>query len=126
MKHKTWFRLVLKAIGVLLVGLALPDVTTLILMIADHLFHWSQMTGGGAAPLASRFRTSTVVLQSLPYLVQAAFGLYLFFGGTWVVNKVIPSNKPYCPDCGYDLSRRTTDRCPECGVALANESGARS
>ncbi|MCZ6492449.1 MAG: hypothetical protein ACE10B_03620 [Phycisphaerales bacterium] len=28
MKHKTWFRLVLKAIGVLLIGLSLPGLAT--------------------------------------------------------------------------------------------------
>jgi hypothetical protein len=52
------------------------------------------------------------------YLVQLLLGLYLFFGAKWIVNKAIPSNRPYCPECGYDLSKSRGDVCPECGVAL--------
>jgi hypothetical protein len=112
MKHKTWFRLVLKAIGVLLVGLSLPDVFTTVLRVVyvttDDQFSANLATpqwwtwGSFAAPL-----------------LQFAFGLYLFFGGGWVVIKAIPSNRPYCPDCGYPLNNLSgPERCPECGAAL--------
>ncbi|GMU20302.1 MAG: hypothetical protein AMXMBFR13_03990 [Phycisphaerae bacterium] len=43
-----------------------------------------------------------------------AFGLYLFFGGRWIVDKAVPANRPYCPECGYDLTAATRNRCPEC------------
>ena len=37
MKHKTWFRLVLKAIGILLIGLVLPEIIQSIFFIIDDL-----------------------------------------------------------------------------------------
>jgi uncharacterized paraquat-inducible protein A len=43
-------------------------------------------------------------------------GLYLFFGGKWIVNKAIPSNRPYCHECGYELTHARSNVCPECGT----------
>jgi predicted amidophosphoribosyltransferase len=45
---------------------------------------------------------------------MAASGLYLFFGGKWIVDLAIPGNRPYCQECGYDLTGAHRDRCPEC------------
>lgn len=59
-----------------------------------------------------------VLMSTAGYLAPFAIGLYLFFGGEWVVNLAIASNRPYCPECGYDLSRATGPVCPECGTLL--------
>ena len=109
MKHKTWFRLVLKAIGVLFFGIAIPSLIGSLAIVVNfatqsmgvgiEAFLWQMMYGVGAA-------------------AQMIFGLYLFFRGEWIVNKAIPSNKPYCPECGYDISSTQAARCPECGVGL--------
>jgi hypothetical protein len=42
--------------------------------------------------------------------------MYLLIGGKWIADFAIPSNRPYCPNCGYDLSHYSGERCPECGV----------
>lgn len=121
MKHKTWFRLVIKAIGVLLVGLSFREILYLAVAVADTLL--------GSLPLPYRIQLSPFPAGSnylywLPDLAQFAFGLYLFFGGKWIVDKCIPSNRPYCPECGYDVSHLQSSgsgsarRCPECGVEL--------
>jgi hypothetical protein len=110
MKHKTWFRLVIKAIGVLFVGMSIPTVAA------------------GIANLNSMFssRSFSGYVQALMVqavwlcgsFLQLALGLYLFFGGKWIVDRAIPSNRPYCPECGYDLSKSNGTVCPECGVTL--------
>ncbi len=105
MKHKTWFRLVLKAIGIFLIAWAVPELLTAI----GWFFIWAQ--------------------DDLPRLlvalagpaIKVVFGAYLLFGGAALVNRIIPSNHPYCPDCGYNLThQRSTDRCVECGSDITH------
>jgi rubrerythrin len=48
--------------------------------------------------------------------IEMIAGAYLFFGGKWVADKAIPSNRPYCHECGYELTGNVSDRCPECGT----------
>lgn len=111
MKHKTWFRLVLKAIGVLLVGLSFPAFSQFL----GYIFYMSDSTSG--FPSDSAYWV-VQLLYSGGVLLQLGFGLYLFFGGAWIVNKAIPSNRAYCPECGYDLRNSPVGRCAECGVAV--------
>ena len=109
MKHKTWFRLMMKAVGVALVGFALPGVAS---WIAKIIRLWDGNPGAG---LLSLFASNPWYIGTL---LQFALGLYLFFGGKWIVNLAIPSNRPYCPNCGYDVGKAKGGTCPECGVPL--------
>jgi hypothetical protein len=116
MKHKTWFRLVIKAIGILLIGLSLPGIGQALGFIVYLAI--------GDKP-SSLSRDTFWLLQGLYYagsVVQLALGLYLLLGGKWIVDRCIPSNRQYCPDCGYDLSRSSSDRCAECGTLLPREA----
>jgi hypothetical protein len=54
-------------------------------------------------------------------ILSLLIGLYLFFGGKWIVNRAIPGNRPYCQECGYELTRTQSDRCPECGTSFHPE-----
>ena len=101
MKYKTLFRLTLKAFGVLVILFAVPEIFYYTFMFGalawvDPLIGW-ELIVGVVAPL-----------------VKLLLGVYLFFGGNWIVNLAIPSNRPYCHECGYDLRHVTTNRCPEC------------
>jgi hypothetical protein len=118
MKYKTLFRLVLKAIGVLLIGLGLPGFGGSLASISYQLWSASQP---GAAPLATSYWWSQFYLFAGP-LLQLIFGLYLLLGGKWILEKCIPSNKTYCSHCSYELSDASAQKCSECGAALATDA----
>lgn len=112
MKHKTWFRLVVKAIGILVFCLGLAEFCGLVLHLAGVVFT-------DAIP--------SVGLPDLLYQFGYAFGravggmvigAFLLSSADLVTDRIIPSNRPYCPACGYEIAGVKTGDCPECGVAL--------
>jgi len=114
MKHKTVFRLAIRAIGVLLIAEGVPSILG---ALGQALWLLT--------PSSNAFST-TPFFVNLPWfissLARSLVGLYLFFGGEWIVNRAIPSNRPYCHECGYDLSGLAADGvCPECGTQFRHE-----
>jgi len=117
MKYKTLFRLLLKGLGVFFLMQGFLQLIAHIVSVLQTIL-WPPAIGG-------------VVLSTYHFLgwlpisavMQLGIGLYLFFGGKWIVNKAIPSNRPYCPECAYDLTGLVGDRCPECGTMLPRNAG---
>ena len=117
MKHKTWFRLVVKAIGIYLLASALPNLVNQIYFVVSTYLSNGQMFGTPASPWPlTNYWLPLLLFQGC----QFGVGLYLLFGGKWIVNLCIPSNRPYCPECGYDISEATGKCCPECGVQIVS------
>ncbi len=105
MKYKTLFRVLQHLVGLLVcaqgvVSLAAP-LRIMLLVFAN--------AGTG-------FPRSWWALIPVEGVVGVALGLYLFFGGKWIADLAIPGNRPYCDECGYDLTDATGDSCPECGT----------
>ena len=114
MKHKTLFRLSLRLLGLVLLGFGIPQFITALVGIFSMLFG---TFGTGASSFSMPFQWSTIGWALGP-LFQLVFAAYLLIGGEWIVNRFIPSNRPYCPDCGYDVSGSSVEQCPECGSLL--------
>lgn len=122
MKHKTWFRLVLKAIGVLLIAWGLPN---LVGDIVSYVVWRVQQVTAGMAYAGIEPEWLAILLHLLESVIKVAIGLYLLLDGKWLLDKIIPSNRPYCPDCGYDLSESGNPAaCSECGTKLQNFPGS--
>lgn len=125
MKHRAWFRLALKAIGVLLIGWSLSSVFLFIGMV------YGLVTGSAGlenyAPSGSNTVFESAVwfaLRVVQFLSSAMVGVYLVFGGKWLLNTIIPPDRPYCMECGYDLSHTHGAYCPECGEPCEREPAA--
>lgn len=109
MKHRAWFLLLLKGIGVFLVAFSLPDLWYIGRGLVD-----AGLNGPDAA---------LTLLSNGGLILQPAIGLYLIFGGKRLAeiairDAVIFADMPGCPHCGYDTTGATADRCPECGHDL--------
>ena len=102
MRYKTLFRVLLKVLGVWLVIEGLSTMTIFAVQVVGFIKE-------GLPPN---------LLLVAPLVLQLIAGLYLFFGGRWIADKAIPSNRPYCHECGYDLSTSARDKCPECGTPV--------
>ncbi len=105
MKYKTLFRVLLKLLGVYLFATGAGSLPGAVLQLGVSLLQrqWS----------ASWMMMLYAPAYSVAYL---AIGAYFFFGGRWIVNLAVPGNRPYCHECGYDLSHLTGNICPECGT----------
>ncbi len=121
MKHKTWFRLVLKAIGIFLLATGVVELAdSFSRSVGMAFFSGSFGYGGSRFPFDLQQVLATALYSGVVGgLARLAIGAYLLFGGAKLVNLCIPSNRPYCPHCGYDLRGvGGDDVCPECGVRL--------
>ncbi|MCC6908604.1 MAG: hypothetical protein IT430_11720 [Phycisphaerales bacterium] len=105
MKYKTLFRLALKWLGVWLVISStgrLAEAVMQILALPDSIEY--------------------VLIGAPSLLFTFVVGLYLFFGGAWIANLAIPSNRRYCPECAYELRGLRGLNCPECGTQIIGRS----
>ena len=106
MRYKTLFRVLLKFLGVWLFIEGLATIAAIVFQFVDL------------------FSVGSVGLGFLGWgfsgVVQLSAGLYLFFGGRWIVDMAIPSNRPFCPECGYDMSSPPGPQCPECGTPTSH------
>ena len=111
MRYKTLFRLLIKFLGV---WIGCNGITSLVNSITNWIAY-STFAGPGSRT------TYPYWLGSISGLTAIALALYLFFGGKWIVDLAIPSNRPYCHQCGYDLTGAVGDICNECGTPFRGE-----
>lgn len=118
MVERIWFRLLIRALGVLFIGLSVPAIVSLAGGLA------SSLTSTNAAALGSSEWTMYYVGTGLGYGLEAGFGIYLLFFGEGLIRKCIADTLGRCAVCQYDLHGQTGDTCPECGTPFRTPSPA--
>jgi hypothetical protein len=122
MKHKTWFRLALKIVGIYLLARGVPALLNggaTAIAGSMGFTYWGAGSGGG-------FDFATMIAMAVQMglvgsFLESAVGAYLVLGGGLLTNLMIPSNRPYCPDCGHELRSVSGVHCPECGARLPTD-----
>lgn len=115
MNDFAWFKLVIRLVGVLLLGLAIPQLMTSLSPLRNV---WIQLTES----VTMKGQSDVWVFASLAYaaapLMQTAIGVYLLLGAprlrAWCIQSVIGR----CACCDYDVREITAPFCPECGSPL--------
>jgi hypothetical protein len=110
MRHKTLFRLFCKALGIYF------GVAGFIGVLGSVLGIITQFLVSYPAGASMKYYWPNAISQCLIEVVELTIGVYLFFDARYLVNLAIPGSRPYCPECGYDLTANPTGPCPECGV----------
>lgn len=114
MSEYAWFKLLVRAIGIILMALSVP---MLIWWAAQML-----VSLRGLNPATSSNALERNFVQWLPsmlaYFCQAGAGAYLFFGGEALIRRVISEVDGRCAKCGFELGDLKRDACPECNSPL--------
>ena len=109
MANRAWFTLLVRAIGLLTIGWALPMGVHFVVEIVRTLL-------SGSSEGVREF--GLLILYNAGTIASLAFGLYLFFGGRRLIAWCLLGLRDLCPGCGYPLEGLVGAVCPECGVAL--------
>jgi hypothetical protein len=113
MKHKTITRLLIKLMGVFFLLNGVAGVCGALVYLTLSLDDYDNY--GDSFYLAYPLSAMAASLAAL------LAGLFLLLASNWLVSLLIPSNRPYCPNCGYELTGMHGNECPECGVELPQQ-----
>ncbi len=101
-----WFRLLVRLTGIVLVGLSVPSVVAVVTPVIYTV-------GDG-----SGVNLAYYLAKAIAPAVQLVLGLYLLFGGRWIVQHCLRGIDTVCPICAYDLGAVKDAACPECGFSF--------
>ncbi|MGP1310022.1 MAG: hypothetical protein ACTS27_07495 [Phycisphaerales bacterium] len=116
-------RVGLKLVGMLLLGLALPDLAGNAAQIGHYwVYMRPQAVAAGGGGLGSAWWYWTIPM--LGPVFQGVFGAVLYFRAGPIARRLAPTGVRLCRECGYDIKGVTGERCPECGAALQRSQSA--
>ncbi|MFO0831470.1 MAG: hypothetical protein U0637_06465 [Phycisphaerales bacterium] len=108
----TWFRLLVRATGVALIGMSVPTIFSSISTFAWAVMDQSQYAGQGT------WYVAMYGASLLGALLQFLIGAYLTFFGEGFIRRCLLDVRDRCPTCHYDTRGITTTSCPECGEPI--------
>ncbi len=112
MSEFAWFKLLVRLVGVLLLGISVPMLMWYLGTFLTSMLPSSPLRTSGSL----EYELYRTVPGLLGYGTQAAFGAYLLFRGDWVIRKVLAEINGRCAVCGFDLGAVTGPSCPECNT----------
>lgn len=117
MKSLTWVRLLFRAMGVLFIGLAMPQCFQLFGQLLSFI--------GSAQMRASWGADWWQLFYTLGWggggLLQLALGIYLLFFGKRLREWCVRDEEGKCPRCDYEYGVGVST-CPECGLKMQEVS----
>jgi hypothetical protein len=120
MNERGWFTLMVRGIGLYLLVTGLAQLFPTLTNFLRQGMSGPRPAGTAAATGAAAGSPQLVFMlwQSLAPVAIMALGLYLFFAGTWIIDKLCREVVDRCRRCGYDLREAPGGICPECGTSL--------
>lgn len=114
MKSFAWFILLLRAVGIIFIALGLPQILQTVREWLINVRLTDLLSASGA-------ELSVRILREIQSLSMFAIGLYLLFGGKWLIRRCLRGLGNQCVMCGYPTSQIKDGRCPECGTRIESD-----
>lgn len=110
MVERAWFRLLIRALGVLFVGLGVTGLVDFVYRVIYRISIQPQV----------RMDLEWVhwVAYGTSHLIQPAIGVYLLFFAEGLIRLCLRDAIGRCGYCQFDVSGVLADVCPECGSPL--------
>jgi hypothetical protein len=110
MRDYRWFKILLRAMGLLLLGFAMPQLTSAVGSVLFYFSNeYSRSSGFSYWPVA--------VSSAVGALAQLLLALYLISGAPKFIRYCIDQVDRRCIRCDYDLTG-LKGTCPECGLPI--------
>lgn len=114
MSDYAWFKLLVRAIGIMLLGFSIPTLAWYVFEL--FVSAMPTVTGRSSRSVGDHLLFNLPTLAS--FGAQAFMGWYLLFRGEWIIGKVLAEVNGRCAKCGYDIRAITTGACPECNTPI--------
>lgn len=111
MVERAWFRLIVRALGILFLGLGTSELISFGHRLYMQVYY--EHAAGSTTPLLPW------VSYGISTLVQPAIGVYLLFFAEGLIRLCLRDSLGRCAYCTFDLRGVKGDVCPECGSPLA-------
>lgn len=122
MNDATWFRLLLRAIGIVLVGFAAPTIVSYCGSIASMFVDRGRWGGGRLSGVSISEMLYMFLPSASGHLMMLGLGVFLFIAPRRFVRWCVNDTVGRCGMCGYDLRGLTNNtKCTECGTPFNPE-----
>lgn len=110
MSDYTWFKLLVRAAGLTMLVLTLPQAIGNIVRLVWHIVDWQTGTWPVPNPIWAQW-IPTIATD----VMASGLALYVTFGASRLIAYFIKEVHNKCPGCGHTLEGAVSPVCSECG-----------